>query len=87
MLSMLRYMISKGLHQHIPSAREALQSAVSMGLAEATNLLLAAGIAVDDPAFVASLLKAAEALREEKERSAVQAVLKRYGIQVNLMIN
>lgn len=81
MLSMLRYMISKGLHQHIPSAREALQSAVSMGLAEATNLLLAAGIAVDDPAFVASLRKAAEALREEKERSAVQAVLKRYGIQ------
>lgn len=87
MLSMLRYMISKGLHQHIPSAREALQSAVSMGLAEATNLLLAAGVAVDDPAFVASLLKAAEALREEKERSAVQAVLKRYGIQVNRMIN
>ena len=87
MLPMLRYMISKGLHQHIPSAREALQSAVSMGLAEATNLLLAAGVAVDDPAFVASLLKAAEALREEKERSAVQAVLKRYGIQVNRMIN
>lgn len=86
-LSMLRYMISKGLHRHIPSAREALQSAVSMGLAEATNLLLAAGVAVDDPAFVASLLKAAEALREEKVRRAVQAVLKRYGIQVNRMIN
>lgn len=86
-LPLLRYMIARGMHQHIPSARAALQSAVSMGLAKATNLLLAAGVPVDDPTFVASLLKAAEELREEKERSAVQAVLKRYGIQVNRMIN
>ena len=86
-LPLLRYMIARGMHQHIPSARAALQSAVSMGLAKATNLLLEAGVPVDDPTFVASLLKAAEALREEKERSAVQAVLKRYGIQVNRMIN
>lgn len=79
-LPLLRYMISKGLHHHIPSAREALQGAVIMGLAEATNLLLAAGVAVDDSAFAACLQKDAAEICEETRRHAVLEVLKRYGV-------